>query len=130
MTIERNEISRLLQLSNDDIFAEIGQQVISRRVLLPTRLELINEAKRWFEERRSNIIRKVCKSKRIKDLVNRSSAESTRLYLISAVADVILSATGNVAPLTVAVLLVRQGVKSLCAELWSKIESKRKTKQI
>ena len=101
--IDLDEATLLARLA-DDVALGVGP-------LDPDRKRLV--ARAWIEAQRERLRAVICEDPQIRLL--RESTSDDRVALAAAVADLVASLTGNLAAATVAVLMVRSGIDSLCA---------------
>jgi hypothetical protein len=98
----------LLALSDDDLLASIGESLVGRSALPRSRAELIALGSAWFQANLSKIRELVCPH--APQLLKETNLEK----LVTTIADMLAAAFFSVAPVTVAVLIVRVGVEKLC----------------
>jgi hypothetical protein len=108
----REEISALVDLDEDALLVRLaGEVVLGVGPLDPNRKRSI--ARSWMEAQRDRLRSAVCGSAQIEVL--RQSASDERIETAAAVADLVAAVTGKLPAATVAMLLVRTGLDSLCA---------------
>ena len=108
------EIARLLSLDEQRLYELIGRELTGRQALPMTPAELAERGRKWFRAHRDQIQRSVCDSRTLRELTERSD----ELQLVAAIADLIAAICVDVAPTTVAVLLLKHGLNRLCDEVW------------
>lgn len=113
---ERTE--ELLRSSEDELYLALGRQLYGTPAFPPQSSHLRQMAKQWLAANHEALRQAVCGSKRCKDLAAQDLKTHEQVVLATAIADLISHVTLGVAPVTVAVLLVRQGVHHLCKETW------------
>src|SRR3954467_9535038 len=86
---EPQELKQLLSLTQDDILERIGIHLLGRQALRPSRSELLEDAKHWFEANLPKLQRAVCPHLYEKVLAN----ESDIMKLAMRIADIISSLT-------------------------------------
>ncbi len=107
-----NEIQRLMNLSEDELYLDIGLAANPDLNFLDKERKYIEEVGRnWFKNNVNKIKRVICKEEVIDSL-----SKDDKLMLISAIADLLAGLYLEVSPVTVAVLVVKQGVNNLCEE--------------
>lgn len=97
-----------LALSDDDLLASIGESLVGRSALPRSRAELMALGRAWFEANLHKIRKVVCPH--APQLLKETNIEK----LVTVIADMLAAAFFSVAPVTVAVLVVRVGVEKLC----------------
>ncbi|WP_145243474.1 hypothetical protein [Urbifossiella limnaea] len=115
-----DEIARLLSLSQDEIYLEIGRQLTGREAFPTPPVHLIARARRWATER---LAQAVCSSDKLKVLSRQDVPTQEVILSISAVLDVVSHVLGGVPALTAAVLIARVGLHNFCAVIWAAQES-------
>jgi len=108
-------IRTMLEMSLDDLYAEVGRDYASSQgQLLPKHPgQYVQIAKAWLSEQHEQLRVVICSSERIRQML-RESRGYDRVLLASAIVDLIAGIITGVAPATVAVLLVKEGVETLC----------------
>lgn len=76
-----------------------------------------NDGKVILENVRRTVRERMCSDRAVRS-AHRATGNS-KVVLIAAVADCIAGAITGVSPITVAVLLVREGLEVVCKEIWS-----------
>lgn len=121
MNIDGSEMSRLLSLSQDELLEEIGEELIRKRLrarLEPRKTETaMQRGQEWFEANIGHLERAVCFEPAVRRMVENPSDNQV---LVAALLDLISSIVVGVSPVTVAVLLVKRGVHTLCRDSWDK----------
>jgi hypothetical protein len=110
---------KLLDASDVDLYAEIGRELTGTSVVAPRVQDLIQHGRRWMNSKRIEIANVACQNEQIKALAAPTLSAHERVVLVCAFADIISHLVTGVAPITVAALLTRQGVQSLCESIWS-----------
>lgn len=72
---------------------------------------ILENAKRTLRDR-------LCASELVR--TTHDGASNTKVQLVAAVIDVVAGAVAGVSPITVAVLLVKEGLGTLCRDIWTK----------
>lgn len=117
---DESELARVLDLDDKALLAELGASLAGPLAAPMPKHEAIRRAKAWLKDKRADLVSTVCTSRRIQELCNTEDSLSNRSTLVLAVADLVMTVIGNLPVLTVAALLVREGLNSICAEYWSK----------
>jgi hypothetical protein len=113
------EIARLTNLSDDDLYLEIGRHLTGREAFPTPPVHLIARAKRWATER---LARAVCGSDKLKTLARQDVPTQEAVLSICAVVDVFSHMLGGVPAVTAAVLISRVGLHHFCAVVWEAAE--------
>jgi hypothetical protein len=98
----------LLLLSDDDLLASIGESLVGRSALPRSKAELIALGRAWFQANLDKIREVVCPY--APELLKETNLEK----LVTVIADMLAISFFSVAPVTLAVLVVRVGVEKLC----------------
>jgi hypothetical protein len=114
------DIRRLLEAEIGDVYVELGARLPARLGLLPSRRELMRDAKLWMSSKRAELAEILCRNESLRRLSSRRPTVQNRILLVTAIMDLITSVVTGVAAATVAVLLVREGLSSLCADSWGR----------
>jgi len=123
MTRKGAKIQKLLKLPEDELLVLIGNELDSSVHAVPPSINsLIQAANEWLDNQWSTFQKAICNDKRIRQ----QSRNSDNTLLVAAVADLLASVITNVSPFTVAVLLVKKGIDTLCASDWKNTHAKKK----
>lgn len=117
MNVDEKEVESLLGQDEKSLYAALGAELIGPQAFPTDPGMLIAAARGWLADRKSSIEVAVCLNARVKDLVT-NSRKRDRILLVSAVADLISSVVSGVSPVTVSVLLVKEGLETLCDGHW------------
>lgn len=109
---------KLLNKDDINLYIQIGQQVHGKSAFPLHKDVYVQIAKQWLDTRRHKIAETICHNKELKAFAKRDLPTHELVVLVCAIADVISHLTTGVAPLTVAVLLARQGLHTLCGDNW------------
>lgn len=113
----RDQIDNLFKMSDDELWMTIGNSAISAGIhksILPES-DALKAGKLWFDLNRDAIRTRVCGSWVAALLSQGGDSQQIELtFLAAAIADLIAGACLGVSPLTVAVMITRLGIKSLC----------------
>ena len=121
MSQKDEALGRLLEMSEEDLLMALGlvlNAVASNRLENPTKAQLVKVAEKWLTSKRQEFAAAVCGNERCKELGMQDLANHERIILICVVADLVTDIADGLAPVTVAVVLVRQGLHHLCEEVW------------
>jgi hypothetical protein len=106
----QTEIERQLRLDNNTLLLLLASETIGATE--PTSRDgrvILDNVKR-------NYRRKICEDERVRKA--HSLTDNSRVLLVSALLDCIGGAITGVSPITVCVLLVKEGLDTLCADAW------------
>ena len=98
----------ILQLAEADLYEMIGDEVAGRQVFPLTREELIERGRAWWRAHLDQIRSVVCPHAR--ELI----AETDSWSALIAIADLLAGIIFHVAPVKVAALVVKAGIRKLC----------------
>ncbi len=115
---DQSELARVLDLDKSALLAELGLSLAGPLAAPMPKHEAIRRAKAWLTEQKSILESRVCTSQRIQELANTKNSLSNRSVLVIAVADLLMTIIGNLPVITVAALLVREGLTSICSKYW------------
>ena len=110
-------IAELMTLSEDELLQRLGFELeqAAPGIKPLTLQERSQEARHWLAKNRSRIANMVCNDPRTKAFQS-SSRTQDRVQLAAGVLDVLAALAGIVGPATVAVLLAKEGLDTLCPE--------------
>lgn len=116
MEDKHSKIIELLEKNSDDLYAEIGERLT--KSMLPKSIEyLINLGKEWFASKLPQFKEAICQNEDIKILMSEDTTIQNKLNLIMAISDFIASLKIGVSPITVSVLIFKEGVSKICSQL-------------
>jgi len=106
------EIESQLSIDTDTLLRMLGsaQTMGAKPATSRDGKVILENAKRTLRER-------ICNDNQIQEIYE--AASSTKIQLVAAVIDVIAGAISGVSPITVSVLIVKEGLDSLCKDIWS-----------
>lgn len=113
----QQEIERLLSADTETLYAIVGYHVEPPRLgAAPKEAQQLAEAgQSWLARSRGRLQQAICGDPRVQKFLNSEAPSQKELEaVILAVTDLIVSAVGGVPAVTVAVLLVRLGLRGLC----------------
>ncbi len=111
-------IEQQLALGRDELLQRLGKHLTPVSVLPRSPSELRAIALRWIEERRAQLQAAVCGSEEIRALSKSAQANERRVILATMIADTIAASIVGVPAITLAVLIVQEGVETLCGSDW------------
>lgn len=107
----RGQVASLIDLEENALLLRLADEVaLGLGPLDPDRKRSI--ARAWFGAQRERLRVVICADPQIRAL--RESTSGDRVALAAALADLVATLTGNLGAATVAVLIVRTGIDSLC----------------
>lgn len=111
----RDEAERLIEKRESDLLADLGSDLLGRGAV-PAAIEVkIKVARGWLRENEGRIKNCVC-TERVQALVK---ADAGPIEICVAVGDLLLEQFAHVAPLSLAALLVKAGIRSYCEKTWN-----------
>ena len=116
MQNQENKIELLFELSKEDLYLSIGEQLQSTSIMPSPKYQLIKMAKNWIKSNKKEFAEILCKDKNIQSLMDNSHRLYDKILLVSAMSDLLTSTIIGVSPLTVCVLLFKEGIESLCED--------------
>ncbi|MDE3089664.1 MAG: hypothetical protein KGJ80_09835 [Chloroflexota bacterium] len=114
MQSQQEVIASLLAKDPEQLYAEIGKELYGSTAFPPPSRQLVQLARGWLQNKRAAITEKVCSDRTVRLLTSGAPKSQDQITLVTAIADLIASIVVGVSPITVAVLLVREGLKALC----------------
>lgn len=114
--MERERIIELLNADVDSLYAELGEELTSPSIMPRPLQKLVVTSKEWLAKNREAFRNVICGNEEIVKYLNKDSSTETKVHLVTAVLDLIASICIGVSPVTVSVLLVREGIEKLCAQ--------------
>jgi len=114
---DTENIKSLLEKEIEQLYIDLGRQILSSdyHAFPFPKQRYITKAKNWLAENKVHLKQKICKNEYVKLHMNSNKIED-RVILISAIIDLISSMCIGISPVTVAVLLVKEGINSLCSK--------------
>lgn len=109
--ILRREIESQLSLETELLLRKLGSESAIGSVPGTAR-----DGKAILENAKRKLRDKLCADDRVRNTY--SASDSSRVLLVAAVLDCVGGAITGVSPLTVAVLLVREGIETVCKDVW------------
>ncbi|MGJ7484494.1 hypothetical protein ACSFA2_04520 [Variovorax sp. LT2P21] len=115
------EIARLDGLSDDLLLGEFGRAVLKQRGGLQARppglKQLIKLAREWLKAEHKSLQALVCGSDKVRQVVQAEPNAKGKIVLV--VVDTIAAAYVGFPCVTIAEILVRDGIKDFCTVAWS-----------
>lgn len=112
---KQQDIRGLLEKDFDELYVDIGRELYGSAAFPPPLNQLRQVARVWLQKKRTEIAKVVCLNETIRMLIS-NQATTDRIVLVTAVSDLIVSIVIGVSPITVGVLLVKEGLKTLCED--------------
>lgn len=114
-------IEKELEKDIDDLYLELGViMMATHEFRIPARRsDYIQIAKQWIKDRLPEIKTKICQDNRVQTLMT-SEKIADRVILVSSIMDLIATITIGVPSLTVSVLLVKEGINTLCENFYDR----------
>lgn len=111
-------IEKVLALSDQDRFLLAGQFVTINefRISPDPPEELRRRGERWLNEQIDKVKESICLSKDAR----LASMDSEELTLGLTIADILLQAYGHLPVVLISVQIVKNGLKTMCHEIWEK----------
>jgi hypothetical protein len=107
-------VDTLLAADEEDLFFALGQELHGHPAFPIARSDLIQAGRRWFAEKQEVLRQRICGTQLAKVLSDREGHATDWIPLVASLADLIASAVAGVSPVTVAVLIVKKGIRTLC----------------
>ncbi len=113
-----HEIETLIDHSDQELFREIGRTIGAKKFGAGSLSEddLEEDGRDWLTRHRAEVAKAVCGSHAVK-LYLESERAKDRVLLVASIADLIISLIGGTGGIAVAVLVVREGLETLCQKM-------------
>ena len=113
--MNHKKISDLLDATLNDLYAKLGRELQPPSLGMEPASDAQNadEGRSWLQRNRLDLETRICKSTVVTVFLE-SKKVGDRVMLAAAIADLIASFVSGVAATTVAVLLVKEGLDTLC----------------
>ena len=109
-------IEELINLEIEELYLDIGQELVSDAIKPISNRFLIDVAKRWVSENQQKIKTAICENQRVNDLQEQIEDKEKRILLVTSIADLISGFCTGISPFTVSVIIVKEGLKQFCKE--------------
>ncbi|GGN43903.1 hypothetical protein FHR83_008040 [Actinoplanes campanulatus] len=110
------DIERLLLVDEDDLLAQIGRDIAGASARSEPRAHLIKMARDWLSINSVQFRDAICANPAVRAAMKLSPGRERQLASVVAVSDVLASVLIGIPVVTIAVLLVRNGIDGLCAD--------------
>lgn len=110
------EIESKLSSNEEDLLFEIGTSLSGKSILPKDRSAILKIATAWLSKNADLLRSNICGNMKIAELTDDGGNPQQDVLLVAAIADVIADLIVGVSPVTVAVLIAKRGLKTLCAE--------------
>lgn len=110
-------LKALLNLSEDELLIQIGEQLALPSLGMAGQSERksIKQAKQWLSENSAKLKEQICNSHVVQIyLTNKKRYDD--ISLAAAILDLIVDIVIDITPATVAVLIIKKGIASLCSD--------------
>jgi hypothetical protein len=109
------EAGRLLSKTEAELLADVSETLFGRGSAPPSIEVRLTAARGWLAENAAGIKKCVC-TNRVQELVR---ADAGPVEICVALGDLLLDQFAHIAPLTLAALIVKIGVRSYCEKAWA-----------
>lgn len=113
------EIKKLLKLDKNELYARLGHELIGPNNILTNIKENEKLGESWFIRNKEKLKSKVCNNQVVLSAF-KLKQNQTELQIALAILDLISNLIIGVSPVTVAVLIVKEGLNSFCKKEWEK----------
>ena len=109
-------LEQAFELDSHELYETVGREVIAehRRAVSGKISPYMSAGRAWLRQKRKSLAKLICLDDNVQTLLRQRNVN--RLTLAGAILDLLLSVTWAIAPTSVAVLLVREGIESLCED--------------
>jgi len=108
----------LMNMSQEELLIKLGVELNGDSFFSVNNKELRKIAKNWLYRQHIGMSESLCSDSRISSLHQVMNEKNSKIQLVAAVADLISPFVIGFPPWTVSVLLVREGIDTLCKEYW------------
>lgn len=116
---ERSVIQERLSLTEEELLGAIGGDLVGPQALPLSPAEFVERASRWLQVQQDRIETSICESETLQRFV---IDDSDHYAIVTEIMNLLASLTLPVNPATLAVLLFKKGIKTLCAQRWESNE--------
>lgn len=109
-------LDRLAEMSEDDLYVEIGRQLYGMPAF-PISREQLGEFGRYWT--RQNLTKIVCDDEALRVIASKKASTRELILAVCAVLDVAAQALGGIPAITASALVVRAGLNKICESAWS-----------
>lgn len=109
-----SEIVAKWQMDKNELYSELGFEV-TNSMFNKDPEKLIAIGKEWFDSKFKLFKFQLCEDAKIKILISKEQNVQNRINLILAISDYLISLKLGVSPISVSVLIVKEGVSKICA---------------
>ncbi len=113
-----NQIEDYDSMDIDDLYLVLGKTLGQAAAFPMPKSEIIRQARKWIESYRKEFIDSICNNSNIKEIFLENGASNRRATLIATIADVISGIVSGIPPFMVSVIIVKEGLHSLCNGTW------------
>lgn len=108
----------LSDLTESELLIKIGMDLAENEMLIAplSKEALLKKGKNWFEKNYKNFGKTICLNEKVKSFSNYSDTDTPTI--LTAIADLISSICIGVSPFTVAQLILKRGLNTLCKKYW------------
>jgi|SRR5271165_742196 len=107
-----DDIDTLLRLPTNHLFAQIGSSSLEDGLGMAD-ADNVEKGQTWFAKHRKQLQERICDS-HLAALTRSQPNRWDNVLLVAAIADLISGICTGVSPFTVAALIIKQGISSLC----------------
>lgn len=111
------EIEQKLNSSREDLILDLGRTT-TKSAIAP---DLRKKGLEIYENLRKSLQKKICTDKKLLEIY-KSIGDGKKALLVAALADFISGLVVAISPVTLAVLLVKDGMEIYCESYWKKIK--------
>lgn len=105
-----------LNMETNNLYLLIGNDLFGSAAFPPNPKKLVSIAEKWMKDKREVLANEICNNKTIITLKSKEDNIENRIMLVTAISDLIASIFIGVSPITVSVLLVKEGLDNICKE--------------
>ncbi len=105
----KREASELMILNFEELLEKLGDEISGDNFFPLSKNQKIKEAKKWLDKKLPLLKQEICNNQTLKDILN-----GDEIVLAALTADVIATKWHLNSPVTIAVLVVKIGLKKIC----------------
>jgi len=119
-TPTHEEIESFRTCSEDDLYHKIGEALLGRQAMPLPAKRLIEAGKYWIGKNWTSLAAVVCADAKVKRFSSQDVYSHELVVAVTGAIDLGIHLVGGAPAVTVAALIVRLGIHSLCKECWAK----------
>lgn len=116
--MNKDDIADIIGKDLEELYLDVGIAIFAKMAIPPDNKNLIAAGRKWLKSKKSEFAELICKDDKILQIRNMQNSAKRRIQLVIAVCDLITGVITGVPPWTVSALIVKEGIHTLCDEVW------------